>query len=368
MRYDGFAPEGVVIMVKQELEEKLLKLLKGKRKVLIVAHENPDPDSIAAAFGLKFLFRKLAGVTSVISYSGIIGRAENRAMVKILGIDLVPLGTLSPRNYSVIAVVDCQPHTGNLSLPKGVFPSIIIDHHPMRKSSIQADFVDIPRDVGSTSTVITQYLRILNVELDRKVATALYYGIKSDTRDLGRQATDADIRATIHLFPHILQKKLSRIEHPDKPRQYFEELNAVLSNAKLFGDVIVARVDVISWPEMIGEYADELIQMEGIRWCMCYGRHNGSLLFSIRAKKTNDMAGVLAHKIATGIGKGGGHETFAAGKIEIMQALKKVKDPEEILVKRFLKEVNPKGTEPQQLMSPQRNAVQPKCSPVNGNA
>jgi nanoRNase/pAp phosphatase (c-di-AMP/oligoRNAs hydrolase) len=347
-------------MTRQELEDKLLGLLKGKRKVLIATHENPDPDGIAAAFGLKYLFRKVAGVTSVIAYSGIIGRAENRAMVKILGIDLVPLNTISPRNFSVVAVVDCQPHTGNLYLPKGIFPSIIVDHHPLRKSSLEADYLDISKDVGSTSTIITQYLRTLGIEMDRKVATALYYGIKSDTRDLGRQSTDADIRASIFLFPHILQKKLSRIEHPDKPRQYFEELNSVLNNARIYGDAIIARLDVISWPEMIGEFADELIQMEGIRWCMCYGRHNGSVLFSIRAKRTNDMAGVLAHKIAIGIGKGGGHETFAAGKIEITQALKKVKDPEDILVKRFLKEVNFKGAEPLPLIDPDRKFVQKK--------
>ncbi|MCU0576248.1 MAG: DHH family phosphoesterase [Desulfobacterota bacterium] len=354
-------------MTRQELTDKLLKPLKGKRKVLIIAHENPDPDSIAAAYGLKFLFRKAAGVTAVIAYSGIIGRAENRAMVKMLDIDLVPLAKINPRNYSIVAVVDCQPHTGNLNLPKGVFPNIIIDHHPVRKTSLKADYHDLPRDVGSTSTVITQYLRTLGIEPDRKVATALYYGIKSDTRDLGRQSTDDDIRASIYLFPHILQKKLSRIEHPELPRQYFQELNAVLTNTLLYGEVVVARVEVMSWPEMIGEFADELIQMEGVRWCMCYGRHNGSLLFSIRAKRTNDMAGVLAHKIATGIGKGGGHETFAAGKIDVVQALKKVKDPEDILVKRFLKEVNPKGMDPVRLINHDKEPPRDRALPVNGN-
>jgi nanoRNase/pAp phosphatase (c-di-AMP/oligoRNAs hydrolase) len=341
-------------MTRQELTDRLLAPLKGKRKVLIIAHENPDPDSIAAAYGLKYLFRKAAGIPSVIAYSGIIGRAENRSMVKLLGIDLVPFSSVSARNFSMIAVVDCQPHTGNLKLPKGVFPNIIIDHHPVRKSSLNADYHDIPRDVGSTSTIITQYLRILGIEPDRKVATALYYGIKSDTRDLGRQSTDDDVRATIHLFPHVLQKKLARIEHPELPRQYFTELNAVLNSAAIYGDVVTARADLISWPEMIGEFADELIQMEGIRWCMCYGRHNGNLLFSIRSKRTNDMAGVLAHKITTGMGKGGGHETFAAGKIDVAQAMKKVKDPEDILLKRFLKEVNPKGTEPVPLIVPPR--------------
>lgn len=337
-------------MTKQELEDKLLSLLKGKRKVLIITHENPDPDSIAAAFGLKYIFRRTMGVSSIIAYGGIIGRAENQSMVKLLDIDMVPLGGISTRNYSVIAVVDCQPHTGNLHLAKGVRPNIIIDHHPLRKSSANAEFIDVRRGIGSTSTIIAQYIRILGIEIDKKVATALFYGIKSDTRDLGRQSTDADIRASVYLFPYTLQKKLARIEHPEMPKEYFIELCSVLNNAKIYGDVVVARVNMIGWPEMIGEFADELIQMEGMRWCICYGRHNGSLLFSIRTTRSSHMAGVLAHKICHGIGKGGGHETFAAGKIDLAQALKKVRDPEDILLKRFLKEVTPRGSEPSMLI------------------
>jgi len=337
-------------MTKQELEDKLLSLLKGKRKVLIITHEDPDPDSIAAAFGLKYIFRRTMGVSSIIAYGGIIGRAENQSMVKLLDIDMVPLGGISTRNYSVIAVVDCQPHTGNLHLAKGVRPNIIIDHHPLRKSSENAEFIDVRRGIGSTSTIIAQYIRLLGIEMDKKVATALFYGIKSDTRDLGRQSTDADIRASVYLFPYTLQKKLARIEHPEMPKEYFIELCSVLNNAKIYGDVVVARVNMIGWPEMIGEFADELIQMEGMRWCICYGRHNGSLLFSIRTTRSSHMAGVLAHKICHGIGKGGGHETFAAGKIDLAQALKKVRDPEDILLKRFLKEITPRGSEPSMLI------------------
>ena len=223
-------------MTRQELTDRLLKPLKGKRKVLIVAHENPDPDSIAAAFGLKYLFRKAAGVTSVIAYSGIIGRAENRAMVKILDIDLIPLAKVTPRNYSIIAVVDCQPHTGNLKLPKGVFPNIIIDHHPVRKTSMKAEYHDLPRDVGSTSTVITQYLRTLGIEPDRKVATALYYGIKSDTRDLGRQSTDDDVRATIYPFPTYPEETL-----PDRAptcRDSISRSSTPFNGAPIYGDVV----------------------------------------------------------------------------------------------------------------------------------
>jgi len=336
---------------KQELE-RLLDLVKGKRKILIVCHENPDPDTIAAAFGLRYIFRKARGVSSIITYSGIIGRAENQSMVRLLGIDMVPFSDISPKNYSVIALVDCQPYTGNVSLPKSARPSIVIDHHPLRKSTLRADYIDVRKDVGSTSTIITQYIRNLNLDVDRKVATALFYGIKSDTRDLGRQTTDADIRTSVFLFPFIMQKKLSKIEHPQLPKEYFVELFSVLNNVKIYRDVVVAKVEMLTWPEIIGEIADELIQMEGIKWCFCYGKHNGSILYSIRTVKSRYMAGVLAHKISQGIGTGGGHETFAGGKVDLNNVSKKVKDPEDLILKRFLKEMNCKDMQPKTLIKP----------------
>ncbi len=354
-------------MTKQEIEEKLLAPLKGKRKVLILTHDNPDPDAIAAAFGLKYLLKKTLGIPCIIAYGGIIGRVENQTMVKTLHIDMVPLSEVSVRSFSAIALVDCQPHTGNVNLPAGINPAIVIDHHPLRKSAEKAEFVDVRRGVGSASTIVTQYIRHLGLPLDREVATALYYGIKSDTRDLGRQSTDVDVRATIFLFPFALQKKLARIEHPEKSREYFVKLYSVLSNARIYGDVVLARVDLIGWSEMIGQFADELVQIEGIRWCMCYGRHNGSLIFSIRTTRTSYMAGVLAHKICHGIGKGGGHETYAAGKIDLAQALKKVKDPEDILLKRFLKETCPKGAEPVMLI-PLKDKGDARALPAEANA
>lgn len=332
--------------MKSELESRLFPLIKGKRKILICTHENPDPDSIASAYGLSYIIGQVLGIPSVIAYGGIIGRAENRAMVKILGIELVPMVTIVPRNFSLVMLVDCQPNTGNIYLPRGIAPSVIIDHHPLKRPSLRARYLDITVDVGSTSTIITRYLKALGLPVDRKVATALFYGIKSDTRDLGRESTGEDFRASTFLFPYILQKKLSRIEHPDLPRKYFQELDAVLKSAVIHGDAILARVENIAWPEMIGEYADELIQMEGIKWCMCYGRHDGSLLFSIRSKGASLLAGVLATRICRGIGKGGGHETFAAGKINVAGALRKVKDPEHTLVKRFLKEAAGRRTAP----------------------
>ena len=355
------------MLTKQDLEEKLLNIVKGRRKVLIMGHDNPDPDSIASAFALKYIFKKTMGVQSVITYGGIIGRSENKNMVLLLNIDMVHNSKINPRNYSIIAFVDCQPYTGNVHLHKGVTASIVIDHHPIRKQTLNAEFIDVRKEVGSTSTIITQYIRTLGLKMDSRVATALVYGIKTDISGTGRISSEVDERAFAFLYPYILQKKLAKIENPKLPREYFNELYSILKSAMIHEDAVIAKVERIGWPEMIGEFADELIRIEGIRWCLCYGRHNGSILFSIRTTRSNHMAGVLANKICLGIGSGGGHETYAAGRIDLAQALKKVKDPEETLLRRFLREVNSKEVEPKPLIDKYPEEMNIKTVPVEND-
>jgi len=60
----------------------------GEDNVLIVI--NADPDAIASAMAVKrLLWRKVSGVT--ISNINIIKRPDNIAMIRLLGVDLVPI-------------------------------------------------------------------------------------------------------------------------------------------------------------------------------------------------------------------------------------------------------------------------------------
>src|SRR4051794_36104819 len=67
--------------------------------VLIYMHDNPDPDALAAALGLKRLVEQASGARATLALGGIVGRAENRAMVDILRIPLTPVEDLSPASF-----------------------------------------------------------------------------------------------------------------------------------------------------------------------------------------------------------------------------------------------------------------------------
>ena len=109
---------------------RLLALCRGKRKALLLTHDNPDPDSLASAWALGQLLEDKAGMEVTLAYGGLIGRAENRAMVRQLRIPALPVHRVKASEFDLLGLVDTQPEIGNHSLPDADLPVICIDHHP----------------------------------------------------------------------------------------------------------------------------------------------------------------------------------------------------------------------------------------------
>jgi nanoRNase/pAp phosphatase (c-di-AMP/oligoRNAs hydrolase) len=328
--------------------EKLDELLSRKRKILILTHNNPDPDSLAAAWALKYLFHIRCRVDSVVAYGGIIGRAENRAMVKYLGMGITPLSQVTIKNFSVIALVDSQPGAGNTLLPKSILPTIVIDHHrPLRALTKKVPFADIRTEYGSTSTIVTEYLKEAEIpNIDRNVATALLYGIKSDTRDLGRGTGPKDMDAFLFLYPRVRFKTLSKIEKPVLSRTHFKIFDRTLKTAVIYRDVVVSIVDDLDTPDSLAEMADLLIRMDGVRWSLCVGVFEDNVYFSVRTTNMKNGADRVVQNMVKRIGSAGGHEMVAAGKIECARvAGSDCEGVIQTLITRFLAEVEREGIE-----------------------
>lgn len=149
--------------------EKLEGIVKGKR-VLILLHNNPDPDAIAAGWALSYLFKKKFAVNSRIIYGGRIKRPENRTMIRRLGIGIKPLEKVNVSRFNVLAMVDTQPWAGNSNLPKSLRPSIVIDHHNLKKATQKVDFVDVRPHYGSSAAILTEYLIEAGFAISKKLA------------------------------------------------------------------------------------------------------------------------------------------------------------------------------------------------------
>jgi len=296
--------------------DRLIDYARAHERALILTHDNPDPDSIAAGVALAHLLEKLAGVEAIVAYGGIVGRAENRALVKVLKLPVVPVSRVVFDDFDLICMVDTQPEQGNHSLPARHFPDVVIDHHPERPDSHLAPIADVGGPIGATSTVLAEYFRASGLKIPTQVATALFYGIKADTRDLGRQTTKQDVDAYLWLFPLTDKDALGEIEHPKLPEDYFRLYHTAIERAQVFDDAVVCDLGDIYAPDMVAEVAERFMYLEGMRWSLAFGEYEDATYYSVRTSDRRMNAGrIIRDVIEQKGGSAGGHGPMAGARL-----------------------------------------------------
>jgi nanoRNase/pAp phosphatase (c-di-AMP/oligoRNAs hydrolase) len=324
----------------------------GRKKVLILCHNNPDPDTIASAYGLSFLLSKKFGVRSILGYGGVVTRAENKAMIQRLRIKMSQLSRLVPSRYYGIAAVDAQPGTGNNLLHAGLGPPfIVIDHHPLRKLSLRAEFHDVRPNYGATSTIITEYVIAAGLTPTRSVANALLYGLKTDTKSLVRAASRVDFDAFNYLSPLTNPRVLGCIERPPLSEDYFQDYHQGLSNATIYRDAAVSYLGKIRSEAIIPELADLLLRTEGVRISLCMGEVGNLIIFSLRSTSRSHVAGSLIRRLVGTTGQAGGHKEMAGGLVSLSGLTKdEKKELPSKLISKFLKLINRQKITPRMLV------------------
>ena len=332
--------------------DKLLGMLAGKNKILIISHDNPDPDTMASAFALRDLILREHGVESDIGFSGIVGRAENRAMLNHLGIPLSRLSDLDSSAYDATILVDSQQKTARFRVTEKLSPDAIIDHHPMRPESRKAQFHDIQTHIGATSTILTQYYIAKGLEMDARIATALLYGVKSDTRDLGRETSEHDLEAFLYLYPRADLRLLSKIEYAELPINYFKVYDRAIENAVTFDGVVVSFIGDIENPDMVAEMADTLVRLEGSTCALVGGYFEEQIFLSLRTKDAEVNAGKLVQRVVGKLGSSGGHGSMSAGRIKLdAMSDKRKASLEKMIVTRLKHAMKLKTTRGKKLIS-----------------
>ncbi|MFP4416876.1 MAG: DHH family phosphoesterase [Chitinivibrionales bacterium] len=300
----------------KKLTELHQRIIPG-RSVLIITHDYPDPDCLASAFGISHLLNFWGIESSIISFGGFVGRAENRAMIRFLNIHTVPFMLVELSDFDRIVLVDSFPGVGNLSLPHNTGIDAVLDHHPHTPPEDAGYFHDIRMDLGATSTMVTQYLLAAGCDIPPKLATALFYGIKTDTNDMARHTSAEDLDCYKVLFDIMNHKILSHIESPDRDAEYFRMLHRATESMQVYNNVGYTHLGAVSTPDYIAEIADFFHCLENIEWMICSGLFKNQVFFSVRSKE-EEQAGGFAEKIAHTLGGfGGGHSTMAAGRIPI---------------------------------------------------
>jgi nanoRNase/pAp phosphatase (c-di-AMP/oligoRNAs hydrolase) len=320
--------------------DELKAVFENGERWLILTHDNPDPDALASAFALLKLAESFNGLTARIGFGGFVGRAENRTMVRELGLPIIPTWAVSFEDIDKIALVDTQPGTGNNALPPDRKADVVLDHHPLRDDTTAAEFWDVRIECGSSSTLLTQYLQAAGVPLEGNLATALFYGIQSETQDLGREAGEGDIKASLALYPGTDRELISRIRYPSLPSPYFKSLHRSLERARTRGPVVVSYVGNLDYPDLVAELADFYLRYDGAYWSFCIGIFEEDILISIRTSLPDASAGRLLRKVIGDDGSAGGHGMMAGARVPIGHlSAEDVRLKSEELVNRFIKEL-----------------------------
>ncbi|MBI5210780.1 MAG: DHH family phosphoesterase [Elusimicrobia bacterium] len=288
----------------------------GLKSLLIMTHDHPDPDSLASAWALAHLAKVLCRARTRIVYGGLIGRKENRMMAEGLGIPAYPLRQGELADWPKIALVDTQPPFKNNRFPsRRRRPELIIDHHP-RHSKTQAECAIVDEEVGATTTILAEALLSCGLAVPKRIATAIIYGIGSETQNLGREACGRDIKVYQAFWLKANMRALWRIAYPSRPADFFATLAKGIRNAFVAKNVIGVHLGWVSAPDRVAQIADTLLTHEKMRWSIVTGRYLNRLHVSVRTNDPSGEAGVTLGRLL-GRGRGGGHQMVAGGAVEV---------------------------------------------------
>lgn len=318
--------------------DRFLADLESARSITFVSHIQPDPDSLGSMVGLAHLIDTKLGKPVRMTRDGVISRAENRALVELLGLELTPIDEVEWRPDDAVVMVDSQPNTGRHSFDPAVPLFAVLDHHDTPGDLDGIPFVDVRAGLGATCSLITSYLMEQEVPLPPRVATALYYGIETELGGYPRSASPLDESALLALYPLADKDLIARVRNARLPQSYFECFLQSLQSTFIYDRLAISWVNELPQPELAAEVVDFLIRFEEIEWALCAGVHDDQLILSLRSSLPGARAGETLRQVVGKLGRAGGHDRRAGGIIYLAStAASAVEDVQGELRRRLLK-------------------------------
>ena len=297
---------------------------------------NADPDAISSALALKrFFWRKVR--STKIFHINPIERADNLAMVRLLKIDLKLVRSLKRRKViTKWAIVDSQPEHHELFKDHPF--DIIIDHHPVQATS-KAFYVDIREEYGANATILTEYLRNCKIKPSAKLATALFYGIKTDTNNFVRDAQQNDINAFRYLYGFVNINTIKKIESSEITKKTLACYALAMNRLQLIGRTALVNMGEIGNPDMLVIIADFFMKLSEAEWSVVTGIWRDKLIVILRNAAFRGNAGKTAQKLFGPWGaSAGGHKTAARAEIPMANMVAAKSEGDE-LARAILKDV-----------------------------
>ncbi len=282
-------------------------------RVAIVLQDDPDPDAMSSAIALRALLGRNKQTTPIFAFKPVT-RPENRTMMHLLEIEISPASTNDLREFQRIAMVDVEPPYFGDRIPRA---DIVIDHHPGYPTGL-APFEDVRVAYGSTATIMTEYFIGADERISERIATALLYGIRSDTLALSRRVTENDIEAFTHLYPLANYNLLRQIDRPELPIGFARILSRAMGRMELRDGLIALHLGPVERDDLIVQMADFCLQFEGVEWVAISGKLGDDLVIAVRNHGIGrSNAGETVKRLFSDIGSAGGHRNMAKAVIPL---------------------------------------------------
>jgi nanoRNase/pAp phosphatase (c-di-AMP/oligoRNAs hydrolase) len=298
--------------------QRLLDVVQKYEHILIVAHDNPDPDAIASGWAIGWMVREQLGRETRLVAGGGIVRAENRQMVELLEPPVELVDELPDQPNTAAVIVDCSPDADNQMLfGTELQPVGVIDHHQDSKRGKRLPFRDVRPSVAASASIASSYLREQQMVPHGRLATALLYAIRTETKGSETHYSRLDRRMVSWLSEWADPSKIAQIENAPLSNGYYSDLVLALQSTFVYDTAALCFLPRAEGAEIIGEVADLIVRGEAIEQVLCAAVINDELLLSVRTDRGCGSAAELARTTLRGLGQGGGHQHRAGGKIRL---------------------------------------------------
>lgn len=306
---------------------------------LIQCHDIPDADTIASGFAL-YTYLTEQGKKAELIYSGKLPIQKSNLILMLTELQ-IPIRYVTPEEAAKMSVgtlvlVDCQYGEGNVTKIKADTVAVI-DHH--ERCIPEGKYTEIQSAYGSCATLLYKMLleEGVDVNKNRYVATALYYGLYMDTNNFGevRHPYDMDVMEDMHILEYIVNKMRNSNFTIEEMQIAGRAMTDYLYNEeKRFAIVKAEPCD----PNLLGMINDFALQVDKIDLCITYNELPNGYKLSVRSCAKDMTANELAKYVTSGIGNGGGHKNKAGGFINKGHFLKQYqdKDVRDYLYERIL--------------------------------
>lgn len=293
----------------------LRRAIGDAKRFAFLVQNDPDPDAIAASLALREALGFTADTAPILS-CGRVTRPENRRLIDALGIVIRHVSPESLKRHQPLVLVDVQPPYFDASLPE---VAAVIDHHPVA-GRYRARHRDVRTAYGASATMAAEYLFAEGDDrLDEALATALLYGIITDTRSLSRHTSEPDLMMFATLFARADHSMLRRIQHPSYQPLPLQRLGDALARTRVQDGLAYLHLGPLpaSQEHVVAQFAEFALGIAGAEVSVVSGTFGARLIMSARALSGSAKLGERLREIFGKYGSAGGHDIMAKAVVRL---------------------------------------------------